>query len=65
MENHKPWPCLDDLVRAIDGGHNLMGYLVALLFYRHNGPAGNDDTTRWYMRWVEGEEGSWAAMVNQ
>ena len=61
MEKHSPRPCLDDLTRAADGGHNLAAYLVALLLYRHNGDAGNDDTMRRYIRWVEGEEVSRAA----
>ena len=65
MEKHIPWPCLDDLAHATDGGHNLAAYLVALLLYRHNGAAGNDDTTRRYMRQVEGEEESWVEVVDQ
>ena len=28
-ETHRPRPCLDDLARAADGGHNLVAYLVA------------------------------------
>jgi hypothetical protein len=44
-------------------GHNLAVYLVAILLYRHNGAASDDDTTRWYMRWVEVEEGLWATIV--
>jgi hypothetical protein len=51
MEKHSRWPCLDDLARAADGGHNLATYLVALLLYRQNGDANdNDDTVRWYIR---------------
>jgi hypothetical protein len=44
MEKHSPGPCLDDLAYAADGRHNLAIYLVALLLYRHNGIAGDDDT---------------------
>ena len=62
-ENHNPWPCLDDLVHAADGRHNLAAYLVAIFLYRHNGDAGDNDTVRQYMRRVEGEEESWAAMA--
>ena len=51
MEKQNPWPCLDDLTRATDGGHNLATYLVALSLYRHNGDANDDDTMRLYMRW--------------
>jgi hypothetical protein len=59
----QPRPCLDDLAHAADGGHNLAAYLVTLLLYRHNGDAGDDDTTRRYIRRVEGEEVSWAAVA--
>ena len=60
-ENHNPWPRLNDLVRAIDGRHNSVAYLVAIFLYRHNGNASDDDTARQYMRQVEGEEESQAA----
>jgi len=63
MENHSPPRCLDDLASAIDGGHNLVAYLVALLLYRHNGDADDDDTIRRYIRWVEGEEVSRVVVV--
>ena len=56
MEQHSPRPCLNDLAHIADGGHNLAAYLVALLLYRHNGDADDDDTIRWNIRWVEGEE---------
>ena len=59
MEQHSPQPCLDDLAHAADGGHNLAAYLVALLLYTLNGDASDDETTRRYIRWVEGEEVSW------
>ena len=55
-ETHWPQPCLNDLTRAADGGHNLAAYLVAILLYRHNGDARDNDTMRWYMRRVEGKE---------
>jgi hypothetical protein len=61
-ENRRPWPCLDNLTHAVDGGHNLVAYLVAILLYRHSGDAHDDDTVRWYMRRVEGEEESWVAV---
>ena len=63
MENHIPQLCLDDLAHATDGRHNLVAYLVTLLLYRHNGTAGNNDTMRQYMGWVEGKEELWAAAV--
>ena len=55
-ETNRPRPCLDDLARVTDGRHNLIAYLVTILLYRHNGDARNDDTTRRYMRQVEGKE---------
>jgi hypothetical protein len=60
-ENHRPRPCLDHRALVADVGHNLVAYLVALLLYRHNVDARNDDTARWYMRWIKGEEESRAA----
>ena len=63
VENHSPRPCLDYLTRATDGGHNVVAYLVAIFLYRHNGDADDDNPTRQYIRWVEGEEESWAAAV--
>ena len=65
MENHSPWPCLNYLTHVTNGGHNAADYLVAIFLYRHNGGAGNDNTVRRYIRWVEGEEESWAAVANQ
>jgi hypothetical protein len=64
-ENHRPPSCLDNLASAADGGHNLETYLVAILLYRHNGNAHDDDTTRQYMRRVEGEEELWAVVADQ
>ena len=65
MENHSPRRCLNDLARAADSGHNLAAYLVTLLLYRHNGAAGDDDTARWYMRRVKGEEESRTVAADQ
>ena len=63
MEKQSLRPCLDDLTRTANGGHNLAAYLVSLLLCRHNGGASDDDTMRRYMRRVEGEEESRAAVV--
>ena len=63
MEKQSLRPCLDDLARTADGGYNLAAYLVSLLLCRHNGGAGDDDTMRQYMRWLEGEEESQAVAV--
>ena len=46
-ETHRPQPCLDDLAHTTNGGHNLAAYVVAILLYRHNGDARDDDTARW------------------
>ena len=62
-ETHTSQPCLNDLAHAAVGGYNLAAYLVAILLYRHHGDACDDDTVRRYMRRVEGEEGSWAAIA--
>ena len=58
VKNHSPWPCLDYLTHAANGGHNVAAYLVTIFLYRHNGNAGDDNTMRQYIRWVEGEEES-------
>ena len=65
VKNHSPHPCLDYLNRATNGGHNVVAYLVTIFLYRHNGNAGDDNTMRQYIRWVEGEEESWAAVADQ
>jgi hypothetical protein len=65
MEKHSRRTCLDDLICTTDGKHNLAVYLVAVLLYRHNGDASDDDTTRRYIRQVEGEEVSWAVATDQ
>ena len=65
MENHSPWPSLDYLTRTAVGGHNMAAYLVAIFLYRHNGDAGDDNTTRRYIRWVEGEEESQVVVADQ
>jgi hypothetical protein len=63
-ENHSPRPCLDDLTCVAEDGHNVVAYVAALLLYRHNGDARDDDTARRYIRQVEEEE-SRAAAVDQ
>ena len=65
MENHSPRPCLDYLTRAANGGYNVAAYLVAIFLYRHNGGAGDDNTMRWYIRWVEGEDELGPAAADQ
>ena len=65
-KNHSPRPCLDYLTRAANGGHNMVAYLVTIFLYRHNGDARDDNNTgRRYIRWVEGEEESWAVAADQ
>ena len=62
-KNHSPRPCLDYLTRTANGGHNVSAYLVVIFFYRHNGSVGDDNTTRRYIRRVEGKEESLAAAM--
>uniref|UniRef100_K3ZLB4 F-box domain-containing protein n=1 Tax=Setaria italica TaxID=4555 RepID=K3ZLB4_SETIT len=59
-EHRSHQPSLYELAHAITGGHNVAAYFVTLL-YRNNGSAGDDDTARWFVRWVEGEENSAAS----
>uniref|UniRef100_K3YL63 Uncharacterized protein n=1 Tax=Setaria italica TaxID=4555 RepID=K3YL63_SETIT len=51
-------PSLYELSRAVAGGHNTEAYLVTIILYRNNGGTGDDDTTRWYVKRIEGEEDS-------
>jgi hypothetical protein len=44
----------NDLWRAAKGGHDVAAYLYAILLYRENGSATNDDTAKRYMRRVAG-----------
>jgi hypothetical protein len=63
MGKRNPQLCLNDLTHAADGGHNLAAYLVAILLYRHNSSAGDDDTARRCMRQAKGKEESRAEAV--
>jgi hypothetical protein len=65
MEKHSPRPCLNDLTHTANDRHNLVAYLFALLLYRHNGDADDDDIARRYIRRVEGEEVSWVMVADQ
>jgi hypothetical protein len=58
MGKRNPQLRLNDLTHAADGGHNLAAYLVAILLYRHNRSAGDDDTARRCMRQAKGKEES-------
>jgi hypothetical protein len=44
----------NDLRRAVEGGHDAVAYLYAILLYRDNGGAAADDTAKGYMRRVAG-----------
>ena len=46
MEKHSTQPCLNDLARVADSGHHLAAYLIALLLYRYNGDARDNDNAR-------------------
>ncbi|RCV21709.1 hypothetical protein SETIT_4G159300v2 [Setaria italica] len=60
-EHHGPHPSFYELSLATVGGHNVPAYLVALILYRNNGGAGDDDIAKRYVRRVEGEEDSAAS----
>jgi TPR repeat protein len=45
----------NDLRRAAEGGHDAAAYLYAILLYRDNGGAVDDDTAKGYMRRVTGD----------
>ena len=49
-------PCLDPLRRAVEAGHKVAIYALALLLYRPNSGDGDDDEARWLLRMVEGPE---------
>ncbi|RLM85037.1 hypothetical protein C2845_PM04G16660 [Panicum miliaceum] len=53
-----PRPCIVHFGRAACGGHNVAAYVVAVLRYKANASATDDDAARWYMRQVEGEQES-------
>jgi hypothetical protein len=44
----------NDLRRAVEGGHDAVAYLYAILLYRDNGGGAADDTAKGYMRRVAG-----------
>ena len=49
-------PCLDPLRRAMEAGHKVAIYALALLLYRPNSRDGDDDEARWLLCMVEGPE---------
>ena len=49
-------PCIIELARATERGHNVAAYVAAILLFRANTSADNDQASRWYMRQVEGDE---------
>jgi hypothetical protein len=42
--NHSPWPPLDQLHRAAEGGHRVAAYVAAVFLYRANSGADADAT---------------------
>jgi hypothetical protein len=44
----------NDLRRTAEGGHDAAVYLYAILLYRDNGGAADDDTVKGYMRQFAG-----------
>jgi hypothetical protein len=51
-------PSIAKLEEASQARHNVATYVAAMVLYRANGSAGDDDTARRYIRQVEGEEES-------
>lgn len=49
-------PCLDPLRRAVEVGHKVAIYALALLLYRPNSGDGDDDKARRLLHMVEGPE---------
>ena len=52
----RAWPCIVELARAAERGHNVAAYVAAILLFRANTGADDDQAARWYMRQVEAEE---------
>ena len=50
------WPCIVELDRAAKRGHNVAAYVTAILLFKANTGADDDQAARRYMRQVEGEE---------
>ena len=49
-------PCLNPLRRAVEAGHKVAIYALALLLYRPNSGDGDDDKARRLLHMVEGPE---------
>ena len=62
-ENYSSRSSITKLKEAAQAGHNVAAYVAAMVLYRANGDAGDDDTGRRYIRQVDGEEESVAATV--
>jgi hypothetical protein len=57
-ENYNCRSSIAKLEEATQDRHNVAAYIAARVLYNANGSAGDDDTTRRYIRQVEGEEES-------
>jgi hypothetical protein len=60
-ENYSSRSSITKLEEAAQPGHNVAAYVATMVVYRANGNVGDNDTARWYIRQVEGEEESTAA----
>jgi hypothetical protein len=56
--NYNSRSSIGKLEEADQARHNVAAYVAAMVLYRANGGTGDDDTARWYIRQVEGEEES-------
>jgi hypothetical protein len=57
-ENYNCRSSIAKLEEATQDRHNVAAYVASRVLYKANGGAGDDDTTRRYIRQVEGEEES-------
>jgi hypothetical protein len=57
-ENYNLRSSIAKLEEAAQTRHNVVAYVAAMVLYRANGSAGDDDIVRRYIRHVEGEEES-------
>jgi hypothetical protein len=60
-ENYSSRSSITNLEEAAQAEHNVAAYVAAMVFYKANCGAGEDDTTRRYIRQDKGEDESAAA----
>jgi hypothetical protein len=57
-ENYSSRSSIAKLEEAAQAGQNVAAYIDAMVLYKSNGSTSDDDTTRRYIKRVEGEEES-------